>query len=113
MIQTRYRRVEQLVARRAHNPEVAGSSPAPATTKRTVKRQVLPFFSFAFGQNLKFGEFCPQNDPKTGKLSTIRLPLVEKEWRDGKNNSPDQMARAVSVWIRLFSVGSAHCFPER
>ncbi len=24
------RRVEQLVARRAHNPEVAGSSPAPA-----------------------------------------------------------------------------------
>ncbi len=24
-------RVEQLVARRAHNPEVAGSSPAPAT----------------------------------------------------------------------------------
>ncbi len=25
------RGVEQLVARRAHNPEVAGSSPAPAT----------------------------------------------------------------------------------
>ncbi len=24
------RRVEQLAARRAHNPEVAGSSPAPA-----------------------------------------------------------------------------------
>ena len=26
-----YRGVEQLVARRAHNPEVAGSSPVPAT----------------------------------------------------------------------------------
>jgi hypothetical protein len=26
------RGVEQLVARRAHNPEVAGSNPAPATT---------------------------------------------------------------------------------
>ena len=26
------RGVEQLVARRAHNPKVAGSSPAPATT---------------------------------------------------------------------------------
>ena len=26
-----YRGVEQLVARRAHNPEVVGSSPAPAT----------------------------------------------------------------------------------
>ena len=30
---TKYRGVEQLVARRAHNPEVAGSSPVPATTK--------------------------------------------------------------------------------
>ena len=28
-----YRGVEQLVARRAHNPEVAGSSPVPATRK--------------------------------------------------------------------------------
>ena len=28
-----YRGVEQLVARRAHNPKVAGSSPVPATTK--------------------------------------------------------------------------------
>ena len=28
----RYRGVEQLVARRAHNPEVAGSNPVPATT---------------------------------------------------------------------------------
>lgn len=28
-----YRGVEQLVARRAHNPEVVGSSPASATTK--------------------------------------------------------------------------------
>ena len=27
----RFRGVEQLVARRAHNPEVAGSSPVPAT----------------------------------------------------------------------------------
>ncbi len=27
--------VEQLVARRAHNPEVAGSSPVPATSRRT------------------------------------------------------------------------------
>ena len=29
-----YRGVEQLAARRAHNPEVAGSSPAPATIKK-------------------------------------------------------------------------------
>ena len=29
-----YRGVEQLVARRAHNPEVAGSSPASATIRK-------------------------------------------------------------------------------
>ena len=28
---SKYRGVEQLVARRAHNPKVVGSSPAPAT----------------------------------------------------------------------------------
>ena len=31
----KYRVVEQLVARRAHNPEVVGSNPSPATTKTT------------------------------------------------------------------------------
>ena len=31
-----YRGVEQLVARRAHNPKVTGSSPVPAT--KTIKR---------------------------------------------------------------------------
>ena len=30
----KYRGVEQLVARRAHNPEVVGSNPSPATTKK-------------------------------------------------------------------------------
>ena len=30
------RGVEQLVARRAHNPEVAGSNPAPATKKKKI-----------------------------------------------------------------------------
>ena len=39
----RYRGVEQLVARRAHNPEVAGSSPVPAT-----KRKKKPFVRTAF-----------------------------------------------------------------
>ena len=28
----KYRGIEQLVARRAHNPEVVGSNPSPATT---------------------------------------------------------------------------------
>ena len=35
-IKTKYRGVEQLVARRAHNPKVVGSSPSPATRSVTV-----------------------------------------------------------------------------
>ena len=35
---TKYRGVEQMVARRAHNPEVAGSSPVPATILTCQKR---------------------------------------------------------------------------
>ena len=35
-----YRGVEQLVARRAHNPKVVGSSPAPATKEKPVKPSV-------------------------------------------------------------------------
>ena len=39
----KHRGVEQLVARRAHNPKVTGSSPVPATrkTKRLLQRGVL------------------------------------------------------------------------
>jgi hypothetical protein len=38
-----YRGVEQLVARRAHNPKVVGSSPAPAT--RSNQKWLLFFFA--------------------------------------------------------------------
>ena len=34
-----HRGVEQLVARRAHNPEVVGSNPSPATMNKTLKSQ--------------------------------------------------------------------------
>ena len=38
----KHRGVEQLVARRAHNPKVVGSSPAPATTRHW--RNPVPFY---------------------------------------------------------------------
>ena len=38
-----HRGVEQLVARRAHNPEAGGSSPSPATIKD--KSRGLSFFA--------------------------------------------------------------------
>ena len=39
----KYRGVEQLAARRAHNPEVAGSSPAAATKKRLISHEISRF----------------------------------------------------------------------
>ena len=39
-----YRGVEQLVARRAHNPEVVGSNPAPATKEKPLEIAVFLFY---------------------------------------------------------------------
>ena len=41
--QFQYRGVEQLVARRAHNPEVAGSSPVSATRKPPILLRIGGF----------------------------------------------------------------------
>ena len=38
---TKYRGVEQMVARRAHNPAVAGSSPVPATMLKATFKLIL------------------------------------------------------------------------
>ncbi len=57
-----YRGVEQLVARRAHNPKVVGSSPASAT-KKTVKTFVFTVFSLNRQGNL-YPIFYMRRDPK-------------------------------------------------
>ena len=44
LLDTKYRGVEQLVARRAHNPEVVGSSPASATIKSTENKSFSVLF---------------------------------------------------------------------
>ena len=46
-----YRGVEQLEARRAHNPEVVGSSPASATIKTTAFAVVFLCFNDFLGRN--------------------------------------------------------------
>ena len=40
----KHRGLEQLVARRAHNPEAGGSSPSPATTIKNGACHQAPFF---------------------------------------------------------------------
>ena len=68
-------------------------------TKRTVKRQVLPFFSFVLGCSLKKLGFWPQNDPKT--LFSFQ-PFISNRWKivtdKITDNSPGLLARAVFVY---------------
>ena len=44
---TDYRGVEQLVARRAHNPKVVGSNPSPATKFQGAVHYELPLIFFS------------------------------------------------------------------
>ena len=50
----KHRGVEQLVARRAHNPEAGGSRPSPATTAG--KSKDFPVFSFSM--DLQYVQFA-------------------------------------------------------
>ena len=53
-VRPQYRGVEQLEARRAHNPEVVGSSPASATRKeKAIPIGMAFFFSFLHGVGLE------------------------------------------------------------
>jgi hypothetical protein len=49
-LKDKHRGVEQLVARRAHNPKVAGSSPVPTTSKSRLPNRRL----FCFKHNPPF-----------------------------------------------------------
>ena len=68
-----YRGVEQLVARRAHNPEVGGSSPPPATIKP-------PYFVWntvvflTFWANMLFRTFNLSVKTKTKKGAAFATP---------------------------------------
>ena len=66
-----HRGVEQLVARRAHNPKVVGSSPAPAT-----KFNPLPTVGKGF---LLFIALTIQKKLKKSLLSTPLTPLFRGE----------------------------------
>ena len=57
-----YRGVEQLVARRAHNPEVAGSSPVSATIN-VLKSQDFRTFSLLFYRKNQVNNLSQRHDP--------------------------------------------------
>ena len=61
---TKYRGVEQLEARRAHNPEVVGSSPASATIKTTVfDQKTVVFLCLKFVAFVNSKRFDPNLTP--------------------------------------------------
>ena len=60
---SKYRGVEQLVARRAHNPEAVGSSPASATRKVLKSQDFRTFFALFLPDNLLTVFSDPNADP--------------------------------------------------
>ncbi len=94
-----YRGVEQLVARRAHNPEVEGSSPSPATINQAaswlpdffLKDRMFPVF-FSFQGALQdvlggaAGRFRGRRRTFQGALQDVSgarafLPIASVKWK--------------------------------
>ena len=75
-----HRGVEQLVARRAHNPKVAGSSPVPATKRKIpLIREGFPFYSNSIGLVYKLSEVKSQfyRDPVPATITTEKSCLIK------------------------------------
>src|SRR5918995_4635257 len=64
----------------AHNPKVAGSNPAPATSRKPSKRRV---FGFSFAVGLRVGLGCAQGVPIPALADLA--PDVEPPGRTGQN----------------------------
>ena len=78
MVQIRYRGVEQLEARRAHNPEVVGSSPASATRKRkTTQLGGLFFFLFASAELVLCSLGYESDERSSLGLNGLALPVAD------------------------------------
>jgi hypothetical protein len=65
------RRVEQSAARVAHNHEVAGSSPAPATNSASAR------LNAEYAGEPEFGKSPPSNPATVDPVAGIFLPWVE------------------------------------
>ena len=84
---TTYRGIEQLVARRAHNPEAGGSSPPPATTLCDQKR----YRTEKARNHAVSGLFCYENFPQEGRNDAA---------------SPEgRLTDSISCWFRRSRAG--------
>jgi hypothetical protein len=79
--------VEQLVARGVHNPEVAGSNPAPSIGRqrrrwRDMKSRSVETRTAVLGVGSK-----PDAMPDLGKCLAFHVPIFLKEFCDGRRQS--------------------------
>ena len=105
----KYRGVEQLVARRAHNPEVVGSSPAPATIKAPLSsRKAVLFFHFCnfFGRphflDTEVTQTVTQTGQKIGPEAAFPPPgFLSFLWRQRAFARTFPMVFAASFWAAV------------
>ena len=88
-----YRGVEQLVARRAHNPEVVGSNPSPATIKVLESYDFRTFSAFMW---LKSSAHFHQN-----RADPNRDPNADISGYDGKGFD-ERIAGKIAAAGKIF-----------
>ena len=82
-----YRGVEQLVARRAHNPEVGGSSPPPAT--KTNGESFGSPFVFALGRARTVGSDNPSSESRGSACAHYAESREIEDKRSAVSPPPD------------------------
>ena len=84
-----YRGVEQLVARRAHNPEVVGSSPTPATNKGkdTVRCLFLCYYDVGLETKHRLSPFEKRREAGATVRWTVALLRRESYLRNHKQKN--------------------------
>ena len=97
--------MEQLAARRAHNPKVGGSSPPPATKADNSKELSASFFSAAAAKVTSLFPFSPVSSG-TGCLQ----PFFDVHWRVGLPPRVRTVPRLPVYYVRRMLPDSSAAF---
>jgi hypothetical protein len=96
--------VEQLVARWAHNPKVAGSNPAPATIKAGIIKKMIPAFVIMG----KIRTFAAKRQDWFESAS----PALAGRYNSLVNNGTDMVIFSMSVnptWLYFKVIPQENC----
>ncbi len=106
-VKIKYRRVEQLVARRAHNPEVAGSSPVPAPISEQVS--LVPIFLCKKDLNLRKAKSVKKRLPVCKLFNFLlrwRVPNCKAIWSTSKKDAK-RLCPVPAPKVKILSILSA------